>query len=995
MAIVTQTYDLNIEPGLSAPVTIHCSQYDTGREIVFNLLNGGSSYTIPSGAAISVHGIRRDGANFGPFSCTYSGSNVRFTLQDSMTAAKGSAIAEVVISKSGQTVATANFAIMVEAATFPNGVTYDTDPSVYADILRYVMEGNSEDISSAFNAAKQYTDNLVGNIIAHNTDTSSNTELIDIRTGADGTVHQTAGGAVRSQIGGLKSDIDYANDKISDLNGVIYVNINSFEIGNVYVTDTELNYANSTTKIRTKQGTFYKLKQGDVISMTSSGIYKYYWIYSANGTSWMAQPTILDSHAPVTVETTGYYTFAIMGQSSITFDDATMKTAAGKLKIERDSPITIKAITDRITDDENDYAVKFAALDGEISFANDKLSDINGIVYVELFEIGTASVSNSALTYSTSTTKIRTKQGVYNCFKQGDVVSMTTSNLYKYLVHYSADGETWVSGTFVRDAVSTTIPVTGYCVILIGKMDDSAINASEVAEIASKINCTRTGVITTLTNRIAEDETDIENNENRLNECTKRLFDLDGIIEISHMEIGSVECTAENGFVYSSNTKRIRTPQGVTIPLQKGDIITSSDWTTTRFYGGYKKQDNTYVQITTKASNYEMPEDGELVLSLRYEPSADISDIHALQSMFTIHRPKEEEEFVEAKETLKHNDIYYTGREIRRIYNPYHNGGNLLLSGQLHCHTRYKQDGVIKYYNDGSDSIAFGNYREAGYDWMTVTNYGNIGEVHHPDAGSVPEGLIWLFDSQEAGINGTLGTSLPTKHSCVYNGVNPYDWQAPMTWQDWADITKLKGEMITIAHPFWDQTYQPPEVLETIKGHIRFCEVYNGEIINNGYTVETPDGKDTDYAWETMLDNGLVTWGTAVSDAHTCTNMTRIKDGCVKVFSASKDRMSIIQNLCCGNFIACSNIDAGIEGISFANGMLTIETGDSGATTQFLKEGGEVLSTQIGATASYMMAGTEKYVRAVITLTGGSKVWTQPIINLFSMDYDDYLELSM
>lgn len=44
----------------------------------------------------------------------------------------------------------------------------------------------------------------VDNIIAHNNDTDGNTELVDIRTGADNTVYQTAGTAVRSQIERLK-----------------------------------------------------------------------------------------------------------------------------------------------------------------------------------------------------------------------------------------------------------------------------------------------------------------------------------------------------------------------------------------------------------------------------------------------------------------------------------------------------------------------------------------------------------------------------------------------------------------------------------------------------------------------------------------------------------------------------------------------------------------------------------------------------------------------
>ena len=42
--------------------------------------------------------------------------------------------------------------------------------------------------------------NRVDNIIAHNNDTESNSELIDIRTGTDGTIYTSAGNAVRSQL---------------------------------------------------------------------------------------------------------------------------------------------------------------------------------------------------------------------------------------------------------------------------------------------------------------------------------------------------------------------------------------------------------------------------------------------------------------------------------------------------------------------------------------------------------------------------------------------------------------------------------------------------------------------------------------------------------------------------------------------------------------------------------------------------------------------------
>lgn len=47
----------------------------------------------------------------------------------------------------------------------------------------------------------------VDNIIAHNNDTNGNTELTDIRIGADGTVYTSAGEAVRGQVNGLSSEV--------------------------------------------------------------------------------------------------------------------------------------------------------------------------------------------------------------------------------------------------------------------------------------------------------------------------------------------------------------------------------------------------------------------------------------------------------------------------------------------------------------------------------------------------------------------------------------------------------------------------------------------------------------------------------------------------------------------------------------------------------------------------------------------------------------------
>ena len=58
-------------------------------------------------------------------------------------------------------------------------------------------------------AAYAKTNARIDNIIANGTPTEGNTELIDIRTGADGTVYQSAGAAVRNQL----SDITVSTGK--------------------------------------------------------------------------------------------------------------------------------------------------------------------------------------------------------------------------------------------------------------------------------------------------------------------------------------------------------------------------------------------------------------------------------------------------------------------------------------------------------------------------------------------------------------------------------------------------------------------------------------------------------------------------------------------------------------------------------------------------------------------------------------------------------------
>lgn len=143
---ISQNHIINIQPGVSAPLVIHCSQGDTGSVINLTVVNGDETFDCSS-YVCSVHGVRSDGANWGPYPVTVNGSTVSFPLRPAMTAIAGPCLAEISVG----TVGTANFAILVENATFGVGVTYTEDVSVYQNILNYVMNF-VQDVRSDANA---------------------------------------------------------------------------------------------------------------------------------------------------------------------------------------------------------------------------------------------------------------------------------------------------------------------------------------------------------------------------------------------------------------------------------------------------------------------------------------------------------------------------------------------------------------------------------------------------------------------------------------------------------------------------------------------------------------------------------------------------------------------------------------------------------------------------------------------------------------------------
>lgn len=295
--LVNSRYYLNIRSGYMAPVTLHCSYGDSGESVTFYIFDGSDKLSL-DGSAASVHGTRIDGAVFGPIACQTEDNKVTFNITSEMTAVEGSAIAEIVITKGSTTVGTCNFGILIENAAFPNGVSYDTDPSVYMNILKYVqtipasLEGsftrriNSEVNSrtagddylksriAAEEGARQSADaalsSRIDNIVSPSGAAPSATEVTDARTAFDGAVYSNLGTAIRTVTGDLDADRDkmmsYGGNLLdpTKITAGYYINTSN---GNLVAYDTY--YTSDFMPVT--PGTVYSM-----VSLTSASSYTVY-----------------------------------------------------------------------------------------------------------------------------------------------------------------------------------------------------------------------------------------------------------------------------------------------------------------------------------------------------------------------------------------------------------------------------------------------------------------------------------------------------------------------------------------------------------------------------------------------------------------------------------------------------------------------------------------------------------------------------------------------
>ena len=286
----------------------------------------------------------------------------------------------------------------------------------------------------------------------------------------------------------------------------------------------------------------------------------------------------------------------------------------------------------------------------------------------------------------------------------------------------------------------------------------------------------------------------------------------------------------------------------------------------------------------------------------------------------------------------------YSNGNVVTLYDPYTKGMINPLTGQIHVHTTN---------SDGAHAPAkvATIMKDAGIDFWTITDHNYI--TQNPNVND----LIWLCNAYEDTRN--------TQHTNIFKAQSVYNS---------ADINQIidhfigDGSIVMLNHPDWTGLYLSNAMITGIKEGLSFVEVFNSA----GTTF-------SDRGFDLLLSNGQYVWGTATDDFH---NDSHLKTGWVVAFSTSRNPNDILSALLAGSFVASSGFM--ITDVRLVDNVITINTGNSEATTTFYKENMTVLATKTGEMAEYAIKGDEKFVRAVVQGAAEKKCWVQPYFILGS-----------
>lgn len=135
--IVTQRGAVDITPEYNRalrPVFCVSEGDKTSRRIVITVMQSGEKFLIPSGSTVYIVGKKPDNNVF-TYRCTYSGSEVTFSVTDQMSAVSGIVLCELQINLNGEVLGSANFVYWTEPTPLENGTYSESDLNIFLEAI--------------------------------------------------------------------------------------------------------------------------------------------------------------------------------------------------------------------------------------------------------------------------------------------------------------------------------------------------------------------------------------------------------------------------------------------------------------------------------------------------------------------------------------------------------------------------------------------------------------------------------------------------------------------------------------------------------------------------------------------------------------------------------------------------------------------------------------------------------------------------------------------
>jgi hypothetical protein len=293
--------------------------------------------------------------------------------------------------------------------------------------------------------------------------------------------------------------------------------------------------------------------------------------------------------------------------------------------------------------------------------------------------------------------------------------------------------------------------------------------------------------------------------------------------------------------------------------------------------------------------------------------------------------------------------------------------------GNLHTHT-LNSDG------DSTPHEVATWYREHGYNFLVLSDHNYLTDITGLNSIHGAREKFLLMPGEEV-------TDDHAKKPIHINAYNPSRLVDPQhgdsvvaTIQNNVDEIRRADGIPSLNHPnfYWAVTV---EDMLAVK-RLGLFEVYNGHpmVNNNG----GGGFASLDEMWDAVLTAGQKLYGIAVDDAHSFKefgkDFSNPGHGWIQVRASSLSKDAILKALEQGDFYASTGVK--IENIRATDSEYRIDIGSADwekCTTYFIGAEGKVLAKTFDRLAVYRRNGSERYIRARVESSSGTKAWTQPV----------------